>query len=669
MDIKISDHWLREAVETKATPEKIKECLSLCGQSVNRLTKEGNDFVYEIEVTTNRPDCLSVYGIGRELSAILPQFGISAKLKEIPTLKIKKVTSGLPLSVKISKKDLCPRFTALVFENVTIRPSPKFVHERLAIAGIRTLNNVIDISNYLMLELGQPMHTFDYDKILKHKMILRESKEGETVITLDGQERKLPIGTIVIEDGEGRLIDLCGIMGAKNSETDENTKRVLLFVQTYDPIKIRKTCQELGFRTEAASRFEKGIDPEGVIPAMERANFLFKEWCGANEGSELFDIYPNPYQEKTVSVSLDQIKKITGLEIDLEKAKEILESLGFKTKINQDDKLISAKVPHFRANDINIPEDLIEEIARIYGYFNLPDVLPPLPEKIEDSANQNFDLEYKMKIALKYWGFTEVMSYSLVSEELLDKTHEDPKKLLKIANPLSSDLIFLRTSLIPSLLEIIANNNSCGQIFEMANVYISKGRENLPDESLELTIATTKDSFLELKGIMESLLRELSINSLEMTIDDRFEHVFLEKTISLYLGDCNIGVMGQIRSEILKNMGIKNPIWIADIEIRRLLRFAGAGKKYSPLPKYPPIIEDLSFELPPKTYIGPVIETIKEEDLLVKSVELLDSFERTRTFRISYQSNENNLSNEEVEKIRKKVIEKVGKKFSGTLKT
>jgi len=669
MDIKIPDHWLREIIETKVTPEKIKEYLTLCGQSVNRLTKEGDDFVYEVEVTTNRPDCLSVYGIGRELAAILPQFGIPAVLKKIPSLKIKNNSSGLPLSIKISQKTLCPRFTALIFDNVKIKPSPKFVEERLATAGIRSLNNVIDISNYLMLELGQPMHTFDYDKILKHKMILRESKEGESVITLDGQERKLPVGTIVIEDGEGRLIDLCGIMGAKNSETDEKTQRVLLFVQTYDPVKIRRTCQELGFRTEAASRFEKGVDPEGVIPSMERANFLFREWCGANEGSELFDIYPNPYQEKTVSVSLEQINKLTGLEIDLEKAEEILASLGFKTKINFTDKLISAKVPHFRAGDITIPEDLIEEIARIYGYFNLPNILPPLPDKIESSANKNFDFEYKMKTALKYWGFTETMSYSLVSEELLKKTYEDPRKLLKISNPLSSDMVFLRASLIPSLLEIIAKNNPFGQIFEMANVYISKGRENLPDESLELTIATTKDSFLELKGIVKSLLRELSINNLEMTIDDRIEHVFLEKTISLYLGDCNIGVMGQIRPEILKNMGVKNPVWITDIEIKRLLHFAGGSKKYVPLPKYPPIIEDLSFELPPKIFIGQIIDEIKKENPLIKIVELLDSFEKTRTFRLSYQSNEKNLNNEEVEKIRKKIIDKVAKKFSGTLKS
>jgi len=668
MDIKISDHWLRELIETKATPEKIKEYLSLCGQSVNRLTKEGNDFVYEVEVTTNRPDCLSVYGIARELSAILPQFGIPAVLKKIPTLKIKNKLPGLPLSIKISQRTLCPRFTALVFENVKIKPSPKFVQERLAIAGIRSLNNVIDISNYLMLELGQPMHTFDYDKIRRSRMVLRESKEGESVITLDGQERKLPVGTMVIEDGEARLIDLCGIMGAKNSETDENTQRVLLFVQTYNPTKIRKTCQELGFRTEASSRFEKGVDPEDVIPAMERANFLFKEWCEAIEGSELFDVYPHPYQEKTVSVSAKQIKKITGLEIDLEKAKEILASLGFKTKINLADKLISAKVPHYRAGDISIPEDLVEEIARIYGYFNLPSILPPLPDKIESSSNQTFNFEYKIKTALKYWGFTEVMSYSLVSEELLNKTDTDSKKLLKIGNPLSSDMVFLRASLIPSLLEIIAKNNSAGQIFEMANVYLPKSKENLPDESFELTLATTNDNFLELKGIIESLLHEFFIDNLEMTIDNRFEHVLLEKTISLYLGDCNIGVMGKIRPEILKNMGIKNPVWITDIEVRRLWRFVGSGKKYTPLPKYPPIIEDLSFELPAKTFIGPVIETIKEEDSLIKTVELLDSFENTKTFRIIYQSDKENHSNKEIKGIREKIINLLSARFQAQIK-
>ncbi|PIQ69842.1 hypothetical protein COV89_03670, partial [Candidatus Shapirobacteria bacterium CG11_big_fil_rev_8_21_14_0_20_40_12] len=239
MNIKISDSWLREFIDTKATSKQIADCLSLCSQSVEKIIPADNDFIYDIEITTNRPDCLSVYGIARELIAILPRFNIPAKRRDVvyrvSTINNRNRKKTLPLNVKIFKSDLCPRFTALIYDNIVIKSSPQYAQKRLNQSGIRALNNVVDISNYLMLELGQPMHTFDYDKILKNKMLLRESRDGEEIVTLDSQKRTLKQGVMIIEDGEGRLVDLCGIMGAKNSETDENTKRVLLFVQTYNP--------------------------------------------------------------------------------------------------------------------------------------------------------------------------------------------------------------------------------------------------------------------------------------------------------------------------------------------------------------------------------------------------------------------------------------------------
>jgi len=229
MNIFILDSWLREHLQTKATPKQIGEYLSLCSQSVEKVTKIEDDWLYEIEITTNRPDCLSVYGLARELAVILPRFGLPAKLKSLEISQPVKTPDkkNLPLEVKIKDASLCPRFTAVIFDKVVIKPSPKIIQERLEKSGIRALNNVVDISNYLMLELGQPMHTFDYDKIKGAKMILRESAGGEKITTLDDQIRPLPDGTIIIEDGEGRIIDLCGIMGGKNSEVDEKTKKVL----------------------------------------------------------------------------------------------------------------------------------------------------------------------------------------------------------------------------------------------------------------------------------------------------------------------------------------------------------------------------------------------------------------------------------------------------------
>ena len=663
MNIQISDSWLREFLETKATPSQIAEYLSLCSQSVEKLIKDGEETVYDIEITTNRPDCLSVYGIARELSAILPRFEINARLKEIPVAKIPKVKSGSPLQVKISKTELCPRFTALVFDNVIIKPSPLSVRKRLENSGIRALNNVVDISNYLMLELGQPMHTFDYDKILKHKMFLRESKEGEEIITLDGQRRKLKEGIIVIEDGEGRIVDLCGIMGGKNSETDKNTKRVLLFVQTYNPMKIRKACQALGFRTEAASRFEKGLDPEGVIPAMERATLLFKEWCGGKVGNELTDIYPSPPKPKTVIVTKVKIDTIMGINIKLEDAKKFLDNLGFKTKIDAKTNSLTAEVPHWRNGDIEIPEDLIEEIARLYGYHNLPNTLPPI-SSLNYQKEATFEWEDKIKTALKYWGFTETVIYSMARKDLI----HNPADHLKISNPLTEDLLYLRTSLIPSLLEVISKNPTEEgiKIFEMANAYLPRGKKELPLETMTLTLAVKGESkYLEVKGILDALLKELGITKFSIK-PEKFPS--LNYGAQIFIGETNIGIIGEVVSPELTRFGINQKVTVLDIQLNRLLSFATHAKGYIPLPKYPPIIEDLSFVFPPQTFIGPIIEEIKKINEIIKEVEFIDSYQNTRTFRITYQSQERNLTDSEIKSIRKKIIDFVSAKFRAQVK-
>ena len=663
MNIKISDFWLRDFLDTKATPKQIGKYLSLCSQSVEKIIPEEGDFIYDIEITTNRPDCLSVSGIARELAAILPRFNIKANLKQVPWEKISPRKNGLPLQIKISKNDLCPRFTALIYDNITIKPSPDFVQKRLKASGIRSLNNVIDISNYLMVELGQPMHTFDYDKILKNKMFLREAQEGEEIITLDGQKRKLPAGAIVIEDGEGRLVDLCGIMGAKNSETDEQTKRVLLFVQTYNPARIRKTCQTLGFRTEAAARFEKGVDPEGVIPAMERATFLFREWCGGKVASELIDIYPSPPKPKTVSLDKKRMDTLLGIDLDLEEAKNYLEALGFKTKRDSAKNSLTVLVPHWRNNDIDIPEDLVEEIARLYGYHNLPNLLPPISQVNFQNEN-NFKWEEKIKIALKYWGFTETASYSMVGENLI----LDNKNHLKIANPLTNDLLYLRTSLLPSLLEILKKNPDQGEIklFEMANVYLPRGNEELPEEVMTLSLVIPgKNKYLQAKGFLEALLKELGINEFSLRkSQDNFWQILAE----ILVKGTTVGKLGQISLAIQNKFNLEDNIFALELNLQKLLVYATGAKKYSPLPKYPPVIEDLSFIFPPQTFIGPVIEEIKKISVLIKNVKLVNTYQDTQTFRITYQSNETTLNDNKVKQVRKEVIKKIESKFAAKLK-
>jgi len=678
MNILVPDSWLKEHLKTKATPKQIAEYLSLCSQSVEKLTKKGDDWLYEVEVTINRPDCLSVYGIARELSAILPRFGIKARLKEIPEerSKIPEVKKGLPLEVKIRKPSLCPRFTALIFDNVKLKSSPKKIQDRLEKSGIRALNSVVDISNYLMLELGQPMHTFDYDKVLEAKMILREAAGGEKITTLDGISREIPDGAIIIEDGKARIIDLCGIMGGKNSEVNEKTKRVLLFVQTYDPIRIRRTCQELAFRTEAASRFEKGVDPEGVLLAMKKATVMFKDLAGARVASKLIDIYPNPPKEKKVTLTQEKLNQIMGVEVGLSEAKKILESLGFIIKLDPKPYTLNANIPHWRHSDISIPEDLIEEVARIYGYHNLPSVLPAgdIPQEAKESV---FYWEERTKDLLKDWGLTEVVSYSMISQEALESIGYQPKNYLKLTNPLTQELVYMRPSLIPSILQIIAQNQAHVEkikIFELANIYLPRGKEKLPDERMTLAVGLTGAVFTQAKGIAEGLLAELGMENI--TFEPYVSGPGVKATIwhpgrtaMVKMKGKRLGIIGEIQPGILRRFGIKGRVVIFDLDFEEIAKLATTIKKYTPIPKYPAIVEDLAFVVPKKTLVGEMTEEIKKVNQLIKLVELIDSYKNTRTFRITYQSPKKTLMDKEVEKIRSKIVKRVKKEFSATLKS
>jgi len=673
MNILVPDSWLREYLKTKASSKQIARGLTLCSQSVEKISKVKDDSIYNIEITTNRPDCLSIYGIARELNAILPQHKIKASLKEIPEEKreIPQVKKSLPLKVEIAKQSLCLRFTALIFDRITIKPSPKIVQERLEKAGVRALNNVVDISNYLMLELGQPMHTFDYDKIKEAKMILREAKEREKIVTLDGKTRKLPQGAIIIEDGQGRIIDLCGIMGGANSEVDQNTKRVLLFVQTYDPMKIRQTCQTLAFRTEAAARFEKGVDSGGVILAMKKAITMFEKNCGARVANNLTDTYPFPQKEKKVTLTQKKLNYLVGIEIKLDEVRKILENLGFKTKL--ENKKIEAIVPHWRYEDINLPEDLIEEIARVYGYYQLPSNLPQgkIPQQTQDPQ---FEWENQIKHALKNWGLTEVMSYSMVSQTQLEKTEIEPKGCIKISNPLTEDLVYMRPSLIPSLLTIVKENNQEKiTIFELANVYPYQGKNELPDEMPMFTGLLTGNKFYQAKGLVEAILITIGISDyqfepyqLKQTFYGKAFHP--ARTAEIMVKNDSLGVIGEISPHVLARFGIKGRIAVFDLDFRELVKHASRAKKYSPISKYPAIVEDLTFVVPTQTLVGEMMKEIIKLNKLIIKVELHDYYRNTRTFRITYQSSKKTLTDKEVEKIRKRIIKRVKMKFGANLK-
>lgn len=642
MNILIPDSWLREYLETKATPKQIKEYLSLCGPSVERIHEEKGEVVYDIEITGNRPDAMSVVGVAREAAAILPRFGIAAKLVNDPytnkglTLKTKKVKpfEAKTLTIK-TEPSLNPRWTSIVFENVTVKPSPAWLTKKLEATGIRSLNNIIDITNFLMRAYGQPAHAFDYDKITGQTMLLRAAKKGERIITLDGKTHILPGGDIVIEDGSGKLIDLCGVMGAQNSAISEDTKTVVLFLQTYDPMHIRKTMMALAHRTEAGGLFEKGTDAELVLPAFAKGVGMVTELSGGSIASQLYDIYPRAYKPYTVSVARNKADAYIGKRLSDKENMEILTPLGFQTKITKD--AISVTVPSFR-RDVTIDVDIIEELARIYGYHNitatLPDTAPPvvMPDPV-------FTWEEEIKIRLRDWGYTETYTYSMISEELMDIFGLDKAKAYKISNPLSTEWVYLRPSLRPSMLAAIKQNVGVGQhlqLFELSMVYEYR-RGDLPHEKPMLLVAWTGEKFYEAKGLGEAILDLFGVSEL-----DRYG------TITV----------------------VHNPTTatILELDVETLAADAKPQKTYVPIPKYPPSYEDLAFILPPRTPVGSILNAFKTAHPLVADVTILDQYETTTTFHITYLSPEKNLTTEDIRPVREKLIAMAERQFGATLK-
>jgi phenylalanyl-tRNA synthetase beta chain len=651
MDILIPDSWLKDFLETDATTKEIAKFLSLSGPSVEKITKEGNDLIYHSEITTNRVDAVSVYGFAREASAILPRFGKKAKL--LP-LKFKSKYNFFHkvnyLDVTIDTK-LCTRFTTVLIRNVKIKDSPEFIQERLTKIGLRPINNVVDISNYIMHELGQPLHTFDYDKIKGTKMILRESRKGEKITTLDEKTFTLSGGDIVIEDGEGKIIDLCGIMGAKNSMVTKTTKNVLLFVQTYNPQKIRITSMTLAQRSEASALFEKDLDEENVVPAIKRSIDLFEKITEGKSDNLILDIYPNPYKGKSVITDLTFINKSLGENISKQDISKTLIPLGFTPKWQKDRLIVT--IPSFRTKDINIPEDIVEEVARIYGYYNLHSKLMEgkLPEKL---VNSPFDFENQLKDILAGFGGIEIYTYSLVPEAFT------VNNALKLINPLGKDTEYLRNTMLYSLKDVALVNlgyKESFHLFEIANIYIPQ-KGNLPDEKMMLSGIFSNYDFPNAKGIIEALLEKIKINY-SFEIEDKKEFLPNHR-LKIISGKSEIGELGTLEEQ--------NLIYY-ELDTELLIKYGNKIRAFKNSPKYPAQIEDITFSFPERTIIGKVIESIKVLDKQIAKIELIDTFKESFTFRVLYQNPNKTLNNGDVEKIRKNIIKSLSLKFGANYKS
>lgn len=649
MDVLIPDNWLRDFLKTEASAQKIGEVLSLCGPSVEKIEGKGKSLVYSIEVTTNRVDSASVYGIGREAAAILPRFGIKAKLLPLrPKAKQPLSKSVGYLTAKIDES-LCYRFSAILIKNVEIAQSPAWLQERLKLVGVRPINNAVDISNYIMHEIGQPVHTFDYDKIKGATMVLRKAKAGETITTLDGKTHTLPGGDIVIEDKDKRLIDLAGIMGAKNSAVNRYTKNILLFVQTYNPTNIRKTSMSLAARTKAAVLFEKGLDEELVETGIRLGIDLFVKLTRGIPEDKILDIYPKPYRGKKVLTSLDFIENRLGIKLGRKKISDSLQPLGFETfwKGNQ----LEVSIPSYRAKDISIPEDIVEEVARIYGYHNLPSHLMT-GEIPNPPAKAPFKFEQKIKRILKGYGGIEVYTLSMVAKK------DTPENSLKLKNPLGKEFEFMRTSLRPSLIKAAKFNNGEKDpfhLFEMANVYLPR-KNDLPEERMTLAGIFSSYSYREAKGIIEALLEELHIK-VQLEPEDSFGFA-PSKRVAIKSKGGRLGEFGVL----------ENGFSYYEFEVEKLLNLSSSVVNFVPIPKYPAQIEDLTLVLPTRTRVGEIINTILNSSKNITKTKLIKIYKDAYTFRVWYQDPDKTLTNKEVEIIRGRLLKKIKKVYGASIK-
>jgi phenylalanyl-tRNA synthetase beta chain len=649
MNIKILDSDLRKYLKTKATANEIAEKLSLTSLSVERLEKFENDFIYEMEITTNRPDLFCVLGIAREAAAILPGFGLDAEF--IP-LKLQKPQNNNVDLIEIKNDPKLVNRICAVLMDIKVSDSPKEIKNTLETSDIRSLNNIIDITNYVMRIVGHPAHVFDFDRLNTKTLEITEAKQGDKITTLDGKNYTLNGGEIIAIDDNKRIVDLLGIMGLENSVVTKDSKRILFFLDNNEPGHIREASMNLGIRTEAAVLNEKGIDPNLTIEALLFGIELFEKLAQGKIVGKIIDIFDNKPTEKEIEVSFEKIDNIIGVKIDPKVTSKTLKALGFENTLTKT--FIKVTVPSSRSNDIEIEEDIIEEIARTHGYHNLPSILPPnLDPQSAYPFMDGFYFEKKIKNALKYWGFSETYAYSFVSENLFEGPIDSA---VTVANPLTEEFVYMRNSLIPSLLKVVTDNKSFEnlRIFEIANIY-KKRVNDLPDEILMLSavIKNKNVNFFEVKGIIEQLAKDLGIKNLFFKKSVKSgvgSSVYLEKE---YLGEI----------EVLDNNLIN-----FELNFQTLLKYANDYKIFKAFAKYPPIMEDLSVVLHDDIKTEDLVNEIKKQDKLITMVSLKDSYKDSRTFHIVYQDPDKNLTNEEISKIRQKIINALTDKFKTSFK-
>lgn len=666
--MKVTYNWLDEYVDlSDLKPEKVSGLFTSIGIGIENLEKKiinrKEDFVFDLEITPNRPDYLSILGIARLLTSLLN------RELEIPDISIKKSNKISKVKIEIRDKDQCLRYTGRVVNNVRINQSPTWIKDRLSACGIRSINNIVDITNYVLLEFGHPIHAFDYDKLEDKTIIVRFAREGEKIITLDGVERKLDERILVIAD-RSKPVALAGIMGGENTEVKENTKNVLIESAYFVPRIVRNGSKILNLTTESSYRFERGTDYDIVSLASDRAAQLMQEES-SGEVSGIVDLKVKTMVPAEINLRVDRTNKILGTDLTNIEIERILNKLYFKTK--KDGKKLLVTVPNFR-NEVSREIDLIEEVAQIYGFNKINSVLPTIT--IHPSIKENTEIiEDNIKDLLIGFGFYEVINSGFMDSKFIEMFIEGKNNTIKIINPLVTELNSMRTTLLFGLLENVKHNINNGitniKIFEIGNVFtLNTERKSIGIIITGLTIENTWNisvknvDFFELKGIIEILFDKLNVKDYKFCKIAKPE-IYNEDNLTINISNIEIGTFGEVNDSILRIFAIKEKVYFAEIYLHDLIKYSFIPKEFCSLPRYPAIKRDLAIIVKNNIEYSLILEYIKSTGAeLLESVQLIDFYRGTQipdgcrslTIRLSFRSRERTLTDQEVNIVHEKIV-------------
>lgn len=690
--MKVTYLWLKDFVDISIPPQELAHALTMAGLEVTSLEKRGSDTVFEIEVTSNRPDWLSIVGIAREVAAITgrklksgSRFSVGGS-RAIAGHRIPK-TEHLYLEIE-NKKD-CPLYSAKIMKNISAGPSPQWLRERLESVGTRSINSIVDITNYILLEWGQPLHAFDLDKFNspEHKIVVRRARNGETLITLDGTKRELNEHILIIAAGNesaiGKPVAIAGVMGGKDTEVSGQTKNILLEAAVFNPAVVRRGRQLLSIQSESSYRFERGVNACVLEDIACRAQGLLQSLAG---GKPLVSKASAVFKKKSTVVVLDpqHVNSMLGVVVPAAKMAGILQRLGFQAKGMAKGSL-SVTVPSFR-QDVRTETDLAEEIARIYGYDNIPTTLPCVTaEMISDERQRTTRFIKQVLLAL---GSYEVITYSLVDKGLAEDFKDPETEIVEIQNPLSREQSVLQTSLVPGLCSSVAYNLNQKQgyinVFEIADVF--SRADGLLKEERKLAIAlcgmrtvwtasgpvADKAHFLHLKGMTEALFERLGIKTYRLIADS------LDGRIGVFIGEAKVGEMLQVKESFLDSLGIKNnEVFVAEFSLDTILLHTQLHKRFESLPVFPSIQRDMSLVLKEEISVQRLIQAIQDQaGPLLKEIKIADYYKGAQipkgfiglTISCLYRLDDRTLTESEISPLHNAAIAAIVNSFGATLR-